>query len=411
MPFWLDMPPNWRREERAIRSMCESWLAKHPEVQSQQEQTVGEETNRAKTQRPSLALPLRWHGEVDPAESRAWLVNDLLPETGKGLISGQWGLYKSFVAIDLSAAVMAGASFIEFEVLRPGGVLFIAAEGASDVPARLQAVLEGKYNYPRDKRAPFTWSDICPRLLDQRSVDILVATAKDAATRMQSEFGMPLTLVLVDTVVAGAGYSKSGEENDAAAGQVIMNVLGRVAQSTGTLALGVDHFGKDQSTGTRGTSAKEAAADVVLALLGTRSISGEVADCRLAVRKVRSGPTGQEFAFTVRSVDIGIDRYGAQLTSLMIDWSNQPVEKSAKSGEGWSKSLRLLRQVLMNVLVDHGSNQRPFPDGPVVRAVDVDLVRREFCRSYVADGNTPAKRQAPNAKRSAGPSRPRRKLT
>jgi hypothetical protein len=55
---------------------------------------------------------LRWHGESGAPPVRAWLVNGLLPETGVGLISGQWGTYKTFVALDLAAAVMAGLAFI-----------------------------------------------------------------------------------------------------------------------------------------------------------------------------------------------------------------------------------------------------------------------------------------------------------
>jgi ABC-type cobalamin/Fe3+-siderophores transport system ATPase subunit len=70
----------------------------------------------------------------------------------------------------------------------------------------------------------------------------------------------------------------------------------------GCFVPGIDHFGKAVETGTRGTSAKEAAADVVIAMLGDRSIAGEVSNTRLAMRKRRSGPAGEEYAFTARTV-------------------------------------------------------------------------------------------------------------
>jgi hypothetical protein len=200
--------------------------------------------------------------------------------------------------------------------------------------------------------------------------------------------------------VASAGFTQSGEENDAAAGQVIMNVLGQISQETGALALGIDHFGKNPETGTRGTSAKEGAADVVLALLGTKSISGEITNTLMAARKRRSGPSGEEFHFKVRSVDLGVDRYGSRVTSLVVDWKGEAASggKPAEPADRWAKSLRLLRQVLMNVLVDHGVEQRPFPDGPLVRTVDIEIVRIEFHRSYVADGDTEQKKQAARRK-------------
>jgi RecA-family ATPase len=372
---------NWRREESAIRQMCASWLAKHPYIEASADQP------EAETAKPKKSA-LHWHGDVDPAEGRAWLAQNLLPETGKGLVSGQWGVYKTFVALDLAAAVMAGASFIDFPIVGRGGVLFIAAEGSAEIAVRLQAVLESKY--PQITQAPFAWTNTSPQLLGRKAISELSALAEEAAARIRQEFGLPLALIMIDTVVAAAGYSQVGEESDAAVGQAIMNVMEQVAQRSGALVLGIDHFGKSAETGTRGTSAKEGAADVVLALLGAKSISGEITNTRLAMRKRRSGPGGEEFPFTVQSVDLGVDQYGAQITSLIVQWGAKGKQEPERR-EHWSRSLRLLRQAMMNVLVDHGREQRPFADGPLVRAVDIEVVRQEFYRSYPAEGDATTK--------------------
>jgi hypothetical protein len=45
-----------------------------------------------------------------------------------------------------------------------------------------------------------------------------------------------------------------------------MSTLTAVSQRTGALVLGLDHFGKVADTSTRGSSAKESYAEVVLAL-------------------------------------------------------------------------------------------------------------------------------------------------
>src|SRR5262245_25594835 len=83
---------------------------------------------RAKAERdnaePPLALPvLHWHGEVDLRDSDPQLVQDLLPEVGSGLISGQWGTYKTFVVFDLAHAIMSGEPFLGHEVWGLGGVV------------------------------------------------------------------------------------------------------------------------------------------------------------------------------------------------------------------------------------------------------------------------------------------------
>ena len=94
-----------------------------------------------------------------------------------------------------------------------------------------------------------------------------------------------LVLILFDTIIAAAAFAKSGDENDAAVGQKLMAALAEISRATGTFVLGIDHFGKAVETGTRGTSAKEAAADVVLALLANKALSGEVTAPRVCIRK------------------------------------------------------------------------------------------------------------------------------
>jgi hypothetical protein len=330
---------------------------------------------------------LHWHGEDgDAAAARAWLVAGLLPETGVCLVSGQWGTYKTFAVLDLAAAVMAGGSFIEHKVIRRGGVLFIAAEGAAEIPVRLEAVLHTKH--PELERAPFAWSDFRVQLVEPDSVEILAAAAAEAAARMSAEFKLPLALIVIDTIVASAGYSRSGDENDAALAHAIMSRLAALSQTTGALVLGVDHFGKTAETGTRGSSAKEGAADIVLALLGNKDISGAVTNTRLALRKSRAGAGGQEFPFVASVVDLGgADNNGIAVTSLVIDWQPAATVKTAKANDGWSKSLVLLRRCFMNVLADHGRECQPFADGPSVRAVDIEIVRGEFYKSTPADGD------------------------
>ena len=118
-----------------------------------------------------------------------------------------------------------------------------------------------------------------------------------------------------------------------------------------------------------------------------------MSNTRLGVRKLRDGPCGLELHFVPRTVEVGTDPEGDPVTRVTIDWA--PAARSAGTGspgDGWTKSLRLLRRTMMNVLVEQGSEQRPFSDGPIVRAVDLEIVRAEFYRSYPAEGDDKTKR-------------------
>jgi hypothetical protein len=321
----------------------------------------------------------------------------MLPETGTALISGQWGTYKTFVANDLAASVMTGTPFIHFPVVRQGGVVFFACEGQNEVPIRLTAAYEAKGG---TGRAPFVWVEDCPRLLDPNASKILTVMVQHAADKMLRDFDLPVALAIIDTAGKAAGSTKTGELNDDTTVKAIMKALADASKASGALFVGVAHFGKAVETGTKGSTSFEDDADVVLALLGNRGINGVVDNPRLCLRKRRSGPNGEEFPFRTSPATVK-DLDGKSDETLIIKWATGAEAEAARAAarpkdkDPWSaKSLRLLRQVLMTMLADCGSTQRPYPDGPTMRAVDQELVRAEFYKSYPAEGDAQAKQAA-----------------
>lgn len=342
-------------------------------------------------------IELFWHGETYDRAPRSWTIKNLLPETGAGLLSGQWGTAKTFAGLDMSAAIMTATPFAGREITRRGGVLFVAAEGATEIPIRLQGLVEHKLSplalaeaaAGRPIRAdleslPFAWIEECPSLKD--GFDRLLAGAQSAASHIAEQFDLPLALIIVDTLNAAANF-KDG--NDAAEGQFIMNRLNDLSRKTGAFVLAVDHFGKAVETGTRGTSAKEAAADMVLALLADRDIAGNISNTRMAVRKLRGGSTGAETPFDLKVVELGNEE-----TTCIIEWSAERAPEALGTGkrDRWPKSLKILRAALTDAMAGHGVSSKPFPDGPELRTVTMQAVRDEFIAAYA--GEAEAKRKA-----------------
>jgi hypothetical protein len=198
---------------------------------------------------------------------------------------------------------------------------------------------------------------------------------------------------VIDTLITAAQH-KEGGDNDTAASQKVMQVMRSLSRRTGALVVGIDHFGKVVETGTRGSSAKEGASDTVIALLADRALNGTVKNTRIALRKQRDGVSGLEIPFSVRTIETGMDEDGDPITAQVIDWrAPQPTAKQ-EADPRWTRSMQLLRRVLMSVLADHGCNARPFADGPDVRACDIELVREEFYLQHHAEGTPEQKREA-----------------
>jgi hypothetical protein len=340
------------------------------------------------------------HGSADPRPLTTWLVKHVLPARGHGLLSGQWGTAKTFTAIDLAAAVATGQPFLGRVIKRQSGVLFIAAEGANQVRLRFDAVWKEKCGDGKE-RAPFCWYEVAPTLLQKGSVEKLIAMARQAEAILMRDYGLPLGLVIIDTIAACAGYRRSGEENDNAVGQALMNVLKAVAQEIDCYVLGVDHFGKDLEAGTRGAAAKESSADSVLVCLGHKELSGAITNARLAVRKNRGGPQGQEYPFNLRLVEIGFDEDGEPETTMVLDWlpAGAAGAQAQPEPDPWSLSRRQdqrtavlrLKRVLLEALKEQGVDLSVPPDGPVVRMVDQEIVRQQFYACTPTEG-TPAQK-------------------
>ena len=349
--------------------------------------------------RPDLP-PLYAHGDPDPRPVKSWCVKHLIPVCGHGLLSGQWGTCKTFVVFELAAALGSGQPFLGRVVKRQCGVLLIAAEGANEVRLRLDAVVRAKCGGMQ--RAPFRWYETAPMLLHKDSVETLIAMARQADASLQEEFGLPLGIIVIDTIAACAGYARSGDENDPAVGQAVMNVLKAVAQALDCFVLGVDHFGKNLEAGTRGASSKEASCDLVLACLGDKELSGNVTNTRLAVRKNRGGQQGREYPFVTRIVNAPEpDEDGEPITTMVVDWvaaspggTQAPPDPWAQGRQQEQRTAALrLKRILMSVLAGQGMELPIPPDGPVVRMVAQKIVQKEFYTHTPADGTPEQKRK------------------
>jgi hypothetical protein len=359
-------------------------------------------------QEPALQLPPMFaHGDPNSEPVKRWTIRKLMPRCGVGLLSGQWGTYKTFMALELASSVMTGQPFCDYVIRRQCGALLLPAEGEDEVRLRLDVMVQEKCgNMPR---APFRWYKGVPVLLHPGGAESLIAMARKADASLRREFGLPLGLVFVDTIAAAAGYALPGAESDSAVGAQVMQVLRQAAEATDSFWFGVDHFGKNINLGTRGTSAKEASADLVLATLGDRELSGRVLDLRLAVRKCRGGASGQEFPFQMReATHPQLDEDGEPQSTLVVDWT-APATPAGPGPDPWEDERRtdarqamlLLKRVLMAKLAGHGVELEGHTSGELrVRGIDQELVREEFYQQTPADG-TQRQKQDSRRKRFA----------
>ena len=283
-----------------------------------------------------VARPLEstWFDSTIEMKAPRWLVKGLFTAEGLGLLFGESGAGKSFLAVHLALCVAYGLPFFGRKV-RQGGVAFFAAEGGAGVGKRFYAAEKAlaqeidarnrkraAAGEPALKRAKIMIVREAPNLSRTGEPERMVATLAQAKAEMAAA-GEALSLAILDTWHAAMG---GGEENAAEdVGEALKTLR---PASCDMQVLVVHHPGKIADRGPRGSNALPAAADTVVELTvpgreGLRSKAG--ADRMATLTKLREGETGATFSYQLPTSVLGLDDDDEPWTTCYV----QPVETAA----------------------------------------------------------------------------------
>src|SRR5262249_32491147 len=135
---------------------------------------------------------------------------------------------------------------------------------------------------------------------DKKQVDLLRKKIVWAKQAIEMRYGVPLRLVILDTLTSVAGIE---DHEDTAENAAFMGVCDGLAKEFQLFVLVCDHYGKNIEAGTRGSSAKESRADVVLAVIGKADQPDEEPR-KLRWRKMRNAQSGKEIQFRLRRAEV-----------------------------------------------------------------------------------------------------------
>lgn len=205
--------------------------------------------NRPARLAPAGGLRLVAANEIAARPPMKWLVRGVLPEKGIGAIFGQPGSGKSFLVLDLLAAVSGGFHWFGIPT-KAAPVVYITLEGQAGMPQRIHAYrAKGRtldriafIEQPIDLREPETLKE-------------LVSLIRDA--------GLVGGVVCVDTLAASAPGMDENTSSDM--GQLIKNLKDLQTELDG-FVLVVHHSGKEESRGLRGWSGLNGALDCAIAV-------------------------------------------------------------------------------------------------------------------------------------------------
>lgn len=226
-----------------------------------------------------------------------WRIKHVLPETGIGVMGGQSGAGKSFLAQEAAFQIGRGGTFFGHRCFK-APVIYLALEGAGGFAGRLRAW-----------RSAFGEIPESVSFIVRQSFDIRQEQDRLELIRCLHDMAFEKGVIILDTLAQAA---LGMEENSSEGMGAVIEGMQQLQHAIGGLVLAVHHVGKDASRGLRGHSSLFAALDVVMEI--TRE--GEARAWKIA--KNKDGKETEDYGFELAPVVIGEDYDGDEITSCVV---------------------------------------------------------------------------------------------
>jgi hypothetical protein len=248
-----------------------------------------------------------WYRHGDGFDRNArWLYYKTLPATGIAFIVGPPQSAKTFVLVDLARSLATGKSWFDTEPDDRGGTVFLfAGSEGSGFAHRLAALQE-------EGALPISATRVSA-LGERGKLGEVAEAIKAETTRMQAQHGVPLRLVVLETLNTSGLIE---DENDAHSVSQAMDNLVTLSTLLDILVI-VSHHPPKGGQGMRGSGALLGAADYVVEIQRT----GTEVVRTLMLAKARDAEQRRLGAFSLIEVDLGQDDRGRKVTSMVVSGS------------------------------------------------------------------------------------------
>ena len=315
---------------------------------------------------------------IKPCLNQTWRWKKVLPSVGVAFIYGPPAAGKTFFSLYVGLSIAAGRS-IAGEKTTQCGVVYCAAEAGNGVKTR---VSQAKSSMNLQDTTPFSLITVAPNMGEKDGdTEELIRAIKLAEERGQTQF----KVVFLDTL---ARVTTGLDENSTRDAGIFITNAERLAHELNALVIVVHHSGKIVENGMRGSSALLGAANTVL------KIAKRVDYSWVNIEKQRDGSDELGFSFQLKTVDVGTDQDGENVTTCVLDKITTLQRSDAKSLNSKKQNLndRKFNASLDQCLKSHG-REIPLQDGTITMAVERRTLADQFV-STESDAQKPSRKRA-----------------
>lgn len=298
---------------------------------------------------PPGEWPLIWANKAQARLDEPSLVRGLIMPGSMIVTYGESNSGKTFHVADRDLSLAVGRDYYGRET-EQGFVLYVAAEGPHSVERRVNAYLQDKL--PDYQDVPFA---ILPESLDLYRQAADTEPLINFIKRVEDERGMKCVKVTADTL---ARVMAGGNENSSEDMGALVRNADKVRHDIGCAFELIHHSGKDTLKGARGHSSLRAATDTEIEV--TNDNGYHVA----RVTKQRDFSIGDEFAYRLRVIELGLDNHGHRITTCVPDWETEHRPQSR------SQRLKPREQSLLNLMRAFMRQRKTYAPPHVVKGAE-----------------------------------------
>lgn len=277
-----------------------------------------------------------------------WLVKNLFPQVGLGMLWGAPKTGKTFVAMDLAFRVGFGMSWYGHMVKRPGTVVYVSSEGGRAAAWNRAVAWMQKWD-------PEGQGCSCPG-------EVVVYPGTVRAGRGADDVDLFLewlarenlgpVLVVIDTL----NKNMVGDENSTEDMTAFVSGMDKIWRALSCFVLVVHHSGKDESKGARGSGVMLGAVEAEIVLTRDKE-EGLGEPGQIALSNLRHAEDGKKYGFVLEWVKLGVDEDLEDVGTLIVAEAAAP-RKKIKLGK-WE---RLLLDVLVEITDNDADARVDFED-------------------------------------------------
>lgn len=246
---------------------------------------------------------IQW-GQIDTARvNYKPLVKGLIYQGDKGMIFGESGSGKSFLAVDMALSIARGVPFLGMKTTQ-GGVLYQAGEGGRGLVKRLQAY---RLHHQVTGDIPFV---LLPEKVNLFGEDGDTEAFIEECVAWKAAMPDPLQLIVIDTFSTA---SPGANENDSADMGRMLDAGDRINKATGAAVVWVHH---KNASGLRERGHTSFRANIETAIEVIRD--HETNERTLHLVKLKDGEDGLKRQFELQTIQLGVDDDGDPITSCVV---------------------------------------------------------------------------------------------